>query len=220
MSLKIETGNVEVDVLLPYKLSYKVYLPENYNDASTKFPLVLFLHGVGERGDDLDLVETHGLPKLIKNGERFPFITVAPQCPDKEWWSRAEMIKCLVQLVKKITKIYNVDDKKIYATGLSMGGYGTIALANERPDLFAAALPICGGADFSDYSNLKGLPLWFFHGSDDDEHPASFSEKIYNALKNQNNDVKLTIYEGVGHNSWDITYDNKEIYNWLLSKEI
>ena len=220
MSLKIETGNVKVDVLLPYKLSYKVYLPENYNDVSTTFPLVLFLHGVGERGDDLELVETHGLPKVIKSGERFPFITVAPQCPDQEWWSRAEMIKCLVHLVGIITKIYNVDDKKIYVTGLSMGWYGTIALVNERPDLFAAAIPVCGGVDFSDYSNLKGLPLWFFHGSDDDEHPASSSEKIYNALKNQNNDVKLTIYEGVGHNSWDITYDNKEIYDWLLSKEI
>ena len=116
--------------------------------------------------------------------------------------------------------MYNVDNRRVYVTGLSMGGYGTIALANERPDLFAAALPVCGGADFSDYSNLKGLPLWFFHGSDDDEHPASSSEKIYNALKDQNNDVKLTIYEGVGHNSWDITYDNKEIYDWLLSKEI
>ena len=87
------------------------------------------------------------------------------------------MVKCLVYLVKKIIKMYNVDNRRVYVTGLSMGGYGTIALANERPDLFAAALPVCGGADFSDYSNLKGLPLWFFHGSDDDEHPASSSEK-------------------------------------------
>ena len=79
MSFKIETGNVEVDVLLSYKLSYKVYLPENYKNTSATFPLVLFLHGVGERGNDLDLVETHGLPKIINNGERFPFITVAPQ---------------------------------------------------------------------------------------------------------------------------------------------
>jgi predicted peptidase len=180
---------------------------------------VLFLHGVGERGDDLDLVETHGLPKVIKSGERFPFITVAPQCPNQEWWSRAEMVKCLVYLVKKITKMYNVDSRRVYVTGLSMGGYGTIALANERADLFAAALPVCGGADFSDYSNLKSLPIWFFHGSEDDEHPASFSEKIYYALKDQNKDVKLTIYDGVGHNSWDLTYDNQEIYDWLLSKE-
>jgi len=219
MSFKIETGNVEVDVLLPYKLSYKVYLPENYNDAITAFPLVLFLHGVGERGDDLDLVETHGLPKVIKNGEKFPFITVAPQCPNLEWWSRPDMIKCLVYLLKRITKLYNVDNRRIYVTGLSMGGYGTIALANDRPDLFAAALAVCGGADFSDYSNLKGLPIWFFHGSEDDEHPASYSENIYNALKDQNTDVKLTIYDGVGHNSWDLTYDNQEIYDWLLSKE-
>ena len=219
MSLKIETGNVKVDVLLPYKLSYKVYLPENYNDASTTFPLVLFLHGVGERGDDIDLVETHGLPKVMKNGKTFPFITIAPQCPNQEWWSRAEMVKCLVYLVKKIIKMYNVDNRRVYVTGLSMGGYGTIALANERPDLFAAALPVCGGADFSDYSNLKSLPIWFFHGSEDDEHPASYSEKIYNALKDQNKDVKLTIYDGVGHNSWDLTYDNQEIYDWLLSKK-
>jgi Predicted peptidase len=106
MSFEIETGNVEIDVLLPYKLSYKVYLPKNYNDTSTAFPLVLFLHGVGERGDDIDLVETHGLPKVMKNGKTFPFITVAPQCPNQEWWSRAAMVKCLVYLVKKITKMY------------------------------------------------------------------------------------------------------------------
>ena len=219
MSLKIETGNVEIDVLLSYKLSYKVYLPENYNDASTTFPLVLFLHGVGERGDDLDLVETHGLPKIIKSGERFPFITVAPQCPNQEWWSRAEMVKCLVYLVKKITKMYNVDSRRVYVTGLSMGGYGTIALANERPDLFAAALAVCGGADFNNFNSLKNIPLWLLHGSDDDVHPASNSEKIYNELKDINPEVRLTIYDGVDHNSWDITYDNSDIYDWLLSKQ-
>jgi predicted peptidase len=219
MSFKIETGNVEVDVLLPYKLSYKVYLPEGYNDPDTTYPLVLFLHGVGERGDDIDLVETHGLPKVIKNGKTFPFITVAPQCPNQEWWSRAEMVKCLVYLVTKITKMYNVDNTRVYVTGLSMGGFGTIALANERPDLFAAALAVCGGADFNNFNSLKNIPLWLLHGSDDEVHPAGYSEKIYSKLKDINPEVKLTIYDGVDHNSWDITYDNSDIYEWLLSKQ-
>ena len=204
---------------LSYNLPYRTYFPENYDERKTKFPIVFFLHGVGERGENLDLVETHGIPKLIKNGKKFPFITVAPQCPFNQWWSRSEMIKSLINLVEKVVQKYDVDDSRVYITGLSMGGFGTIALANERPDLFAAALPVCGGADFSDYSNLKSLPIWFFHGSEDDEHPASYSEKIYNALKDQNKDVKLTIYDGVGHNSWDLTYDNQEIYDWLLSKE-
>ena len=204
---------------LSYNLSYRTYFPENYDERNTKLPIVFFLHGVGERGENLDLVETHGIPKLIKNGKKFPFITVVPQCPFNQWWSRSEMIKSLINLVEEVVQKYDVDDSRVYITGLSMGGFGTIALANERPDLFAAALAVCGGADFNNFNSLKNIPLWLLHGSDDDVHPASNSEKIYNELKDINPEVRLTIYDGVDHNSWDITYDNSDIYDWLLSKQ-
>ena len=168
---------------------------------------------------NLEDIKIHGIPRKVNEGSTFPFICIAPQCPEEGYWDRPEYVTSLINLLKEVEQKHRIDSDRIYGTGLSMGGYGTIALANERPDLFAAALPVCGGADFSDYSNLKSLPIWFFHGSEDDEHPASYSEKIYNALKDQNKDVKLTIYDGVGHNSWDLTYDNQEIYDWLLSKE-
>ena len=200
------------------KIAYRAYFPENYDLNSEKMPIVFFLHGVGERGNDLDLVEVHGIPKLIKNGKNFPFITVAPQCPLFEWWSKPEMIISLVSLVEKTIKKFRVDESRVYLTGLSMGGYGSIALANERVDLFAAMIAVCGGADFDNFKNLKCLPIWLLHGSEDETHPASNSEKIYNQLKGINPEINLTIYDGVGHNSWDITYENDDIYDWLLSK--
>ena len=209
---------VRAEVNLPYEISFRTYFPEGYELSNEKFPIVFFLHGVGERGNDLDLVETHGVPKLIKNNKRFPFITVAPQCPLFEWWSRPEMTKSLINLVEQVTQTYKADKSRVYLTGLSMGGYGSIALANKRPDLFSAMISVCGGADFDNFENLKKLPIWLFHGSKDDVHPASRSEKIYNQLKEINPEIKLTIYDGIDHNSWDITYDNDDIYDWLLSK--
>ena len=209
---------IKTDVNLPYEISFRTYLPEGYELSNANFPIIFFLHGVGERGNDLDLVETHGIPKLIKNNKKFPFITVAPQCPLFEWWSRPEMTSSLINLVEKVTQTYKVDKSRIYLTGMSMGGYGSIALANKRPDLFTAMISVCGGADFDNFENLKKLPIWLFHGSEDDVHPASRSEKIYNQLKDINPDIKLTIYDGIDHNSWDITYDNDDIYDWLLSK--
>lgn len=129
------------------------------------------------------------------------------------------MVKSLINLVGEVVQKYDADDSKVYITGLSMGGFGTIALANERPDLFAAALAVYGGADFNNFNSLKNMPLWLLHVSDDEAYPASYSEKIYNKLKDINPEVKLTIYDGVDHNSWDITYDNSDIYKWLLSKQ-
>ena len=211
---------IKADFNLPYEIPFRVYLPENYELAKEYFPIVFFLHGVGERGNNLDLVETHGIPKLIKKNKKFPFITVAPQCPLFQWWSRPEMTNSLINLVEKVMQTYKADESRVYLTGLSMGGYGSIALANTRPDLFSAMISVCGGADFDNFENLKKLPTWFFHGSEDKVHPAIRSEKIYNQLKDMNPNIKLTVYDGIGHNSWDITYNNDDIYDWLLSKSI
>ena len=205
-------------VTLPVSLKYYIYLPNNYHESNSNFPLVLFLHGAGERGDDLNMVEMHGIPKIINNGEEFPFITIAPQCPAFQWWPEPVYVKTLILLIEEIINNYKVDTERIYATGLSMGGYGTLAIAKERPDLFSAIIPICGGMDTTDIQKLKDIPIWLFHGDADEVVPVENSKLIYDILKPINTNIKLTIYEGVNHNSWDITYSNKKIYEWLLEK--
>jgi len=205
-------------VQIPIKLHYALYTPDNYHNADADFPLVLYLHGVGERGEDLTKLELNGIPELISKGNNFPFLTLAPQCPEFGWWSRAEYVEALASLVKEITKTHKIDAKRIYATGLSMGGYGTLALAKKYPQLFAAIIPICGGLeDHSDIEVLKDLPMWLFHGDQDQTHPVERSIIIRDLLKPVSKEIKLTIYEGVGHNSWDATYSNDQIYDWLLS---
>jgi predicted peptidase len=201
---------------IPVSLKYHIYYPVNYYNSDTTFPLVLFLHGAGERGNDLNLVEKHGIPKMINNGNKFPFITIAPQCPAFQYWSEPLYVKTLILLVEEIIKNNKVDIERIYATGLSMGGYGTLAIAKERPDLFSAIIPVCGGMDTTDIERLKDVPIWLFHGDEDKVVPVENSELIYELLKPMNPDIKITIYKGVNHNSWDMTYDNKKIYDWIL----
>ena len=204
------------NLAMQVSLKYHIYFPNNYHDSDTKFPLVLFLHGAGERGDDLRLVEKHGIPKMINNGINFPFITVAPQCPKFQYWSEPVNVKTLLLLVEEIIKKNKVDIDRIYATGLSMGGYGTLAIAKERPDLFSAIIPVCGGLDTTDIERLKDIPIWLFHGAEDKVVPVENSELIYDLLKPINPEIKITIYKGINHNSWEMTYNNQNIYDWML----
>ena len=209
----------KTDVMIEVELNYLLYLPSNYSDSKKAYPLVLFLHGAGERGEDINLVEVHGIPKLINMGREFPFITIAPQCPSDRRWSDPVFVKALISLIEKTKSQHNVDDYRVYATGLSMGGYGTLAIAIERPDLFAGIIPICGGGDLKKIGRLKDMPLWLFHGNADTVVPVENSTKIYDELKPINDNVKITIYKDVGHDSWTQTYDNNDIYEWLLSQK-
>ncbi len=200
-----------------FNLGYYIYLPDNY--SKVKLPLVLFLHGAGERGEDLGLIETHGLPKLIKKGKNFPFIIIAPQCPSHLWWSDPLPVDLLSSLIDEVLLLDFVDEKQVYCTGLSMGGYGTFALSIKRPELFSAIISICGGVDIQNYfklKNLKNMPIWMFHGDQDQIIPLNNSEQIYNVLKSKNKNIKLTVYKNTGHNSWDKAYDDKRIYSWFL----
>ena len=205
------------DVTIEVELNYLLYLPSDYSYSKKVYPLVLFLHGAGERGEDINFVEVHGIPKLIKMGKEFPFITIAPQCPFDRWWSDKVFVKALISLIEKTKTQYNVDDSRIYATGLSMGGYGTLAIAMERPDLFAGIIPICGGGDLKKIGRLEHMPIWLFHGDADTVVPIENSTKIYDVLKPINNNIKITNYENIGHDSWTQTYDNNDIYEWLLN---
>jgi len=198
-------------------LQYALYLPNDYPDTGEMYPLILFLHGAGERGDNLDLVKIHGIPKLIDDGNSFPFIIIAPQCPDEGYWDRPEYVRSLISLIKEIMKAYAVDKTRIYGTGLSMGGLGTLAIAIKEPGLFAAIIPVCGGADLKKIVRINQLPIWLFHGDADSVIPVENSLSIYDALKPINQHVFLTIYKGVGHDSWTETYENEAVYEWLLT---
>lgn len=195
------------------------YLPSGFQEE-TKLPLLIFLHGAGERGTDLELVKKHGPPKLIDQGEDFPFVVISPQCPLDQWWAMQENINGVTQLTEHIQSEYSVDLERTYLTGMSMGGYGTWAAAASYPDLFAAIIPICGGADLAIAADLKGMPTWAFHGRDDDIVPLIRSEEIVDEVSKIGGDARLTIYDNVQHDSWSVTYANRDIYDWLLSHKI
>ena len=193
---------------------YLLYLPVGYGEKEQVWPLMMFLHGAGERGSDLNKVKVHGPPKLVEAGKDLPFIIVSPQCPEGDWWTDKNEV--LITLLDDIAGRYDVDTERIYLTGLSMGGYGTWALAAAHSERFAAIVPICGGGKRFMAWRLKDVPVWAFHGARDNLVPVSESEEIVNALKAQGAEAKLTVYPEAGHDSWTETYNNPELYDWLL----
>jgi predicted peptidase len=204
------TKKISVEVSMDYLL----HLPENYNESNEKFPLVLFLHGAGECGNDIEIVKRNGIPKLVDEGKKFPFIAISPQCPENSWWG--EELEVLSFLLDNIIESYRVDEDRVYLTGLSMGGYGTWLFAELHPERFAAIAPICGGGEPQFAHNLKDTPIWAFHGNKDDIVPIEESEIMVKAVEEAGGKVKFTVYEGVGHNSWVRAYEDPELYEWLL----
>ena len=204
----------KLDRAVNVQIGYLLYLPEKY-DQKESWPLLVFLHGSGERGTDLQLVKTHGPPKLIEAGKQFPFIVVSPQCPEGQWWQPVELTALLDEIVEK----YKVDEDRIYVTGLSMGGFGTWSLAAYAPHRLAAIAPICGGGETYWTERFSHLPVWVFHGAQDKGVPLRRSEEMVESLKENGCNVKLTVYPDAGHDSWTETYDNPEFYDWLLEQE-
>ena len=207
-SLEIMEGDESITI------RYWLFVPEQY-DASKPMPLMLFMHGAGERGDDLKKVKQWGPPKLVEKRKDFPFILISPQCPAEQWW-RADL---MVSLVEHVAAELAVDHSRIYVTGLSMGGFGTWSLLSAKPELFAAAAPICGGGDPKKVERFKNIPIWVFHGDADEVVPVERSRDMVDALKAVDAPVKYTEYEGVGHNSWSKTYANEDLYKWLLEHQ-
>ncbi|MBT3202410.1 MAG: DUF1080 domain-containing protein [Phycisphaerales bacterium] len=188
-------------------------IPESYN-TKDKHPLMIFLHGAGERGDILNVVKKHGPPMLVSKGNKTPFIIISPQCPKGVYWNPSQLSK----LLDHILATTKADPDRVYLTGLSMGGYGTWSWAAMEPQRFAAAIPICGGGRAKNAEKLLKLPIWAFHGDNDKVVPLARTQVMIDAIKKAKGaNVKLTVYPGVGHNSWTQTYNNPEIYKWLLS---
>jgi predicted peptidase len=204
------------------EIAYLLFLPRNYDAKSRKrWPLILFLHGAGERGTDIWKVAKHGPPKHTNENPSFPFIVVSPQCPEGQVWSNYN----LLELMNGIISRYRVDPGRVYLTGLSMGGYGTWRLGLTHPEKFAAIAPVCGGGEMitvalsssGKRSSLRSLAVWAFHGAEDPVVPVTESQRMADAVKKAGvQEVKLTIYPGIGHDSWTQTYENPRLYEWLL----
>jgi predicted peptidase len=205
--------SARLDVEVPVRLNYLLYLPPGYEQEDS-WPLLLFLHGAGERGDDLELVKTHGPPKLIDEGVPFPFVVVSPQCPAEAWWQPIELTALLDDVVRR----YKIDEDRLYVTGLSMGGFGTWALAAYTPDRFAAIAPICGGGEPSRTRRMTHLPTWVFHGAQDEGVPLRRSEEMVAALRKLDGDVRFTVFPETAHHAWITAYNNPEFYGWLLQQ--
>jgi predicted peptidase len=196
-------------------LPYLLYLPpELGDDPAKRWPLILFLHGAGERGSNLDLVKVHGIPHEIEAGRHLPCVVVSPQCPAEARWDT----DTLITLLDAIEHELPIDTDRRYVTGMSMGGYATWALALNQPDHFAAIAPICGGGNPATVCTIKHLPVWAFHGALDDVVPLRRSEEIVDALRACGGDVQFTVYHDLEHDSWTPTYANPELYNWLLAQ--
>jgi len=204
------------------KVGYLLFLPESYGKDDKKYPLILFLHGAGESGKDLDKVKKHGPPKIVESKKDFPFVVISPQSPGGGW-----NVDNLDALLADVLAKYRVDPDHVYLTGLSMGGGGTWNLAAAHPERFAAIVPICGAIkQFNDADKLKefagkikDLPTWVFHGAKDKSVPLARSEMMVQALKEAGGQPKFTIYPEAGHDSWTEAYNTPELYTWLLEQK-
>lgn len=196
---------------------YYLYLPESYEkDQIEKLPLLLFLHGGGESGSNLKKVEKHGPPAQIAAGRDFPFIVLAPQNPhQKRLWDDT----AVMALLDHIEKQHRVDRNRIYLSGLSRGAYGAWRLAVQHPNRFAALIAISGEAPMNYASWIGDLPIWVFHGDSDSSIDVSSSERMVEELRKNGNPAKLTIYQETGHDAWTRTYNNPDVYKWMLEQK-
>lgn len=222
-------------------LPYRLLLPQNY-DSTKKYTLVFFLHGAGERGNDNEKQLTHGATLFLREDVRkdYPAIVVFPQCPQNSFWSNVAISQdnegkrkfefsaggdptkamLLAQgLLDQSLSKYRIRKKQVYVAGLSMGGMGTFELVRRNPGLFAAAVPICGGANTATAEQLKKTSWWIFHGAKDDVVPPVLSRQMYEALLKVGAVAKFTLYPEADHNSWDLAFAEKELLPWLFSRQ-
>lgn len=220
-------------------LPYRVLLPENY-DPNGNYPILFFLHGAGERGNDNEKQLTHGSTLFINDTVRreFPAIIVFPQCPSDSYWSNVDIqeqpdgrrefyfstrgkpstgMRLFLRLVRRLKKEEAVDPQRMYIGGLSMGGMGTYEALRRKPKWFAAAFAICGGDNTANVAKYAHVPLWIFHGEQDDVVPARHSMVIIQELEREGATPKSTFYPDAGHNSWDAAFAEPDLLPWLFS---
>ncbi|BFP40135.1 alpha/beta fold hydrolase [Flavobacteriaceae bacterium GF1] len=199
------------------KLNYYLYYPKNYDSSKPDgHALLVFLHGGGESGDNLDDLKKNGIPKLISEGKDFPFIVLAPQNPHmRKWWN----VHLVNRLIDEIATSHKVDKQRVYLTGMSRGGGAAWSLAVQYPKKWAALAVVCGMAPVP-YAQWidKELPIWVFHGRKDKAIPITESDNMVGKLKAMGYDVRYTIYDDVGHDAWTRAYATQDLYDWFAQK--
>ncbi|MFP2996563.1 alpha/beta hydrolase-fold protein [Spongiivirga sp. MCCC 1A20706] len=223
-------------------LPYRVFFPDNF-DSSKQYPILFFLHGSGERGNDNESQLVHGASTFIKKEihAKYPAIVVMPQCPATDYWSNVNVetaadgtrdfqfkkdgpptgaMYMATELVKHMLSNYPIKKDQVYIGGLSMGGMGTFEIVRRIPNTFAAAIAICGGANPETAVQLKDTSWWIFHGEKDNVVPIRLSRIMNEALKKEGADVKLTIYPEDGHDSWTSAFAEPDLMDWLFSKRL
>lgn len=222
---------------LPGGLPYRLFVPKNY-DATRRYPMIVFLHGSGERGTDNQAqINVNGPPRLASDEVQNtnPCFVLAPQCPPGERWQSWESrtprdkavrvaaqpskpMRLLVQLLDELPREFSIDTRRLYLTGLSLGGFGTWELLARRPRMFAAAVPICGRADLTTAPLIKHIPVWAFHGDDDQSVSVEYTRAMVGAMRIFDASIIYTEYPGVGHNSWDRAYVEPNLFAWLFAQ--
>jgi predicted peptidase len=209
-----QARHFEAAIRVTVRLDYLLFLPEGYAKSKKRWPLMLFLHGAGESGTNLDKLKVLGPPKIVESKPDFPFILVSPQT-SREGWNPDTLNALLDEVIRK----YRVDKDRVCLTGASMGGSGTWRLAAAHPEKFAAIVPLCGRGDPADAEKLARLPIWVFHGAKDPVVRIASENAMVEALKAAGATVKFTIYPDSGHDVWTETYNNPELYEWLLKQK-
>jgi predicted peptidase len=211
-NLHSQNGELKTKV----KCDYLIYTPDDYEmDTIEKFPLLIYLHGGSHKGSNLELLKGYGLPRLIEERKKFDFIIASPQCPNGTYWSRIDWFGSIYE---ELCKNYRIDKNRIFVTGISMGGFGAWHAAMDYPDVVDAIVPLCGGCNDSlEICKIKDIPIWTFHGVEDDSIPINETERLVKRLENCSGNIRFTKLENRGHFIQDI-YENQEIYKWLLDK--
>lgn len=215
-------------------LNYRIHTPKDM-ETKTQYPLVLLLHGAGERGHDNKKQLVHAATDLLAYSKNLktPAIIITPQCPSGQQWVNTPWgdlkhskpaepstpMRLVIELLNQSIKTLPVDKTRVYVTGLSMGGYGTWDIIQRHPEIFAAAMPVCGGGDTTLAVKLTEIPIWAFHGGQDKVVPTERSREMIAAIKKSGGKPNYTEYKGVGHNSWSKTYSNQEVLKWLFSQK-
>lgn len=196
------------------KTNYLLYLPEGYGKENKRWPLILYLHGKSLRGNDLEMLKSYGLAALLEKNLAIPFVVISPQCPDDRYWLTED--ETLDRLLDHVASTYAIDQERIYVTGHSMGGRGTWLLAYKYPEKFAAIVPMSDAPlDDAWARQVAKVPAWVFHGTKDDLEPFERTQQFVDTLTKLGAEVKLSALPGRDHYILD-TYENQEIYDWLL----